>query len=180
MRRIDKYPNSEILTKNLKYPKDRESIHDILFTEQNGFCAYTETRLPKATNKGEIDHFNPNLKNSGADGYSNWFLISGTLNRNKGRKWIEPILHPSSDDFENRVMFDTEECLYFAKTDDIEAKNVIDLLSLNNENLRQERRQMISFCRDIIKIENIEKLYQSPYSDRIEFRRAVEETFKIS
>ena len=39
----------------------------------------------------------------------------------KRSNWIEPILHPTSEDFEERIIY--HEGMYLHKPNDIEAKN---------------------------------------------------------
>ncbi len=147
MKRIQKKPNSEILTKTLAYVADNSTnnkeISIILFEEQNGFCAYTEEYLGRADAR-DIEHFNPKLKNTTEDNYANWFLVKHQPNKEKASKWdkFQPILHPTATDFEKRVIYDGGD-YRVNSVEDIEAKNLIELLNLDDAGLADERKRYI-------------------------------------
>jgi hypothetical protein len=131
MKRIQKKPDSEILVKTLMYivgnSTNNKAISDILFKEQNGFCAYTEEYLGRADAK-DIEHFNPKLKGKAEDCYDNWFLVKHQLNKEKASKWdkFQPILHPTANDFEKRIIYDGGD--YRVHSDaDTEAKHLVEL-----------------------------------------------------
>jgi hypothetical protein len=85
MKRILKKPDSEIVRQKLSYPKDAQKIKEILEVEQECFCAYTEERIT-AGYAVDVEHFNPTLKNTPADGYGNWFVVSHKWNNKKRAK----------------------------------------------------------------------------------------------
>src|SRR5215207_3899824 len=105
MRRGHKNSESEILAKGIAYistnSSNNKKISEILFTEQKGFCAYTDEYISR-TDARDIEHFNPTLKDTSEDNYNNWFLVKHQWNKEKSYKWSEfqPILHPTADDFE--------------------------------------------------------------------------------
>ncbi|MEZ0611124.1 hypothetical protein ACAW74_21605 [Fibrella sp. WM1] len=110
MRRIEKKPDSSIITEQLTYTNKnhRPKITEVLRREQHNICAYTEEYLGRA-DKAEIEHFNPTLKATDQDGYQNWFLVKGQWNNEKGSvaRWRrhQPLLLPTSEDFEQRIVY---------------------------------------------------------------------------
>ncbi|MEJ7681818.1 MAG: hypothetical protein WKG06_29020 [Segetibacter sp.] len=153
MRKAIKNPDSKIITDNLKYVSGNsltiKSLAEILLKEQKNFCAYTDEYISR-TDARDIEHFNPTLKDTPQDNYHNWFIvksINGT--KNKSYKWdkFQPILHPTADDFEERIIYIKGD--YFAQSDaDIEAKNLINLLQLDNLVLADNRKKYIKRKRD--------------------------------
>lgn len=185
MRRQVKKDNSEIKINNWEYPKHTTDIQKALLVEQNSRCAYTETYLGR-TDKKEIEHFNPSLKDTDQDGYENWFLVKGQWNNEKGSipRWKkhQPLFLPTEEEFEKRIIYFDGD--YICKPTDIEADNFIKFLKLNDEELAKERKTYIARRKDQIKQRNIdaqayfdEKLKNEPSS--VVFIRAIEEEFGI-
>ena len=101
MKRIIKKSDSEIIKRNLIYKTnaDNSELRKILLKEQKKFCAYTEEYIGY-NDANDVEHFNPNLKDTKEDTYLNWFNIKHKPNNVKRSNWLEPILHPTSLDFE--------------------------------------------------------------------------------
>ncbi len=186
MRRIVKPENSK--AKHLIYNVggNNTEIRDILLNEQKNICAYTETYLD-VTSKKEIEHFNPILKNTDKDGYQNYFLVKGQWNNIKGGKtrWrkFQPVLHPTDDLFEERVVYMNGVFLW--KTGDIEAKNLIQYLNLDNEKLTELRNRYIKRQRGYIEeyyegdaLSFFESLLKNQPED-VYFIRVIQEEFNI-
>lgn len=188
MRRAIKNADSEILKNNLKYlsnnSANNKKIADILLEEQKKFCAYTDEYVSR-TSSPDIEHFNPTLKDTLGDNYYNWFLAKHQWNKEKSYKWekYQPILHPTADDFEERVVYMDGD--YFAKSEsDIEAKNVISLLKLDDAALADERKRYIKRKREEIKIfEQDETTFFSTLINadpsRVSYLRAIKEEFGV-
>lgn len=147
MRKAVKNPASKIISDNLKYVPDNSAnnkkIAEILLKEQKNFCAYTDEYISR-TDAGDIDHFNPTLKDTPDDNYYNLFLIKHQWNIEKSYKWenFKPILLPTADDFEERIIYRDGD--YFAKSSsDLEAKNLINLLKLDDLGLADKRKKYI-------------------------------------
>ena len=105
MRRIIKNSNSEVILNKIKYKKgDNKKLASILLKEQKNFCAYTEEYIG-INDAADIEHFNPNLKYLETDSYQNWFMVKHKPNNLKRTNWFEPILHPTSQDFEQRLIY---------------------------------------------------------------------------
>ena len=156
MRRAIKYPDSEILKDNLRYkPKNstnNKKIANILLIEQKKFCAYTDEFISR-TVSADIEHFDPTLKGTPNDNYTNWFLVKHQWNQEKGYKWenYQPVLHPTAEDFEERIIYVDGD--YVAKSgEDIEAQNLISLLKLDDAGLADERKRYIKRKRELIEI----------------------------
>jgi hypothetical protein len=186
MKRVLKKQDSEILTQGLNYIVNGNNtcLRDVLFAEQKGFCAYTETYLGR-TDKKEIDHFNPTLKGQTTDNYNNWFLIKAQWNSEKSNKWAnyQPVLHPTSSDFGERIVYSNGDYL-LAKSDDIDAKNLIALIKLDDADLASERKKYINRKREEIlqygvsAKEFFELIIQNDLNN-IRFLRAIQQEFNI-
>jgi len=188
MQRIKKFENSKILEDSLEYiegnSRNNKKISDILYKEQKGFCAYTEQFIGRADAK-DIEHFNPTLKGKTDDSYKNWSLVKHQWNIEKSSKWndFQPILHPTSNDFEERVVYDQGD-YRTSQDNDIEASNLVKLLKLDDLLLADERKKYINR-----KKEEIEKFGLSAKAffevliesdlNQISYLRALKEEFKI-
>lgn len=188
MRRIIKDDNSEIVTQDLKYIEgnsaNNQNISKILFKEQKGFCAYTEEYIGRADAR-DIEHFNPNLKGTINDAYSNWFLVKHQWNSEKSSKWnkYQPILYPTDDNFNSKIIYDNGD-YRVANSDDIESSNLVKLIKLDDLILADERKKYIRRKKD-----EIEKFGQSAKDffdiliqadiKQISYLRAIDEEFGI-
>lgn len=187
MRRVIKYADSKIINEKLNYIQgnsaNNRKIRDILFEEQKKFCAYTDECFSR-TDKGDIEHFNPSLKNTSEDNYYNWFLVKHQWNKEKSYKWerFQPILHPIAEDFEARIIYDKGD--YIAKDSDEEAKNLIKLLQLDDPDLADERKQYIKRKQEEMEISGQDAfsffsiLIQKDRC-RVSYLRAIKEEFGI-
>jgi hypothetical protein len=189
MKRIIKNEDSEITEQNLKYivgnSTNNKKIATILYKEQKGFCAYTETYIGR-TDAKDIEHFNPTLKGKNEDSYQNWFLVKHQWNKEKSTKWekFQPILHPTNGTFQDRVLYFDGD-YFISDLEDIEAKNLIDLLKLNDPILAEERKQYLERKQKEIQIygETPEVFFKTLIKDepkQISFLRAIVEQFKIN
>jgi hypothetical protein len=147
MRRKIKDENSEIVSQKLKYIEgnsiNNQNISKILFIEQKGFCAYTEEYIGRADAR-DIEHFNPNLKGTKLDGYSNWFLVKHQWNSEKSSKWgkYQPVLYPTDVNFETKIIYDNGD-FRVANSNDIESTNFVKLVKLDDLILAEERKKYI-------------------------------------
>jgi len=150
MKKAVKTPTSQILLNGITYivNGNNSQLAQFLKQEQRSFCAYTERQI-LPLDLAEIDHFNPQLKGQPGDNYQNWFLILAKWNRKKSNKWnnFQPILHPASADFFDRIWF--EDGIFQYEKNDVEAKNLIDLLDLNNYELTRERNRYLERLLDL-------------------------------
>ena len=152
MRKALKKPDSKILSEKLKYisgdSANNKKIAEILFTEQNKFCAYTDEYLSR-TDARDIEHFDPTIKDTVQDNYNNWFLVKHQWNKEKSYKWeaFQPILNPTADNFEQEIIYLNGD--YIASSDvDVEAKNLIGLLKLDDAGLADKRKRYIKRKRE--------------------------------
>lgn len=186
MRRQHKKEDSAIVSNDWKYPKHWKKIQQQLLAEQHSLCAYTETYLGR-TDKKEIEHFNPTLKETEDDGYQNWFLVKAQWNNEKGSsaRWKkhQPLLHPTAPDFEERIIYLDGE--YICHPDDVEAEKLIKYLKLDDLELASERKNYIERRRESIQNKNISPqeyftslLEKEP--SRVFFIRAIETEFEIT
>ena len=189
MKRIIKNPNSLIISENLKYGSGNTRITDLLLKEQKNFCAYTEEYISFNDAK-DIEHFNPNLKGTIEDGYNNWYMVKHLPNQRKSTSWLEPILYPFDESFEERIIYN--DGAYFAKPEDIEANNLITLLDLNNLQKVSLRKRYIKRRKesliernidfnDSIKVKSyFQKRIDNEIEDGVKYLRAIQEEFKIN
>jgi hypothetical protein len=183
MRRIIKNSNSEVILNNIKYKKGNNTkLSAILLKEQKNFCAYTEEYIG-INDAVDIEHFNPNLKYLETDSYQNWFMVKHKPNNLKRTNWIETILHPTSQDFEDRLIY--FDGYFLHNPEDIETKNLIDLLNLNNEIFVKNRKKYIERRKERLKEKGIpeKEYFQEKINseiDTIKYLRAIQEEFKIN
>lgn len=158
MKFLSKYSDSKILSRNLRYSDSvyrNRKLKTELLREQKGFCAYTEKYIEELDSV-DIDHFNASLKNTSKDDYYNYYAVLHSVNiRKKDEKYKNASFH-SSLFFQNKSEFDTRitvsDLLYFAvNSEDTEAKEFIDFLSLNSHALFEARKKHISFLIDLSK-----------------------------
>ena len=187
MKRVLKKLDSQIVTQQLNYivNGDNTKLRDLLFAEQKGFCAYTETYLGR-TDKKEIDHFNPTLKGKSTDNYDNWFLIKAQWNSEKSSKWIkfQPVMPPTTLNLEERIIYSNGDYLV-ANSNDIEARNLVELLKLDDADLASERKKYITRKRDEIVQSGIPPIdfFQILINEdlnSIRFLRAIEKEFNVN
>ncbi len=178
MRRIAKSANSRVIQENLNYinKHQRQRISEILKTEQDSFCAYTEEYISTSF-ATDIDHFNPTLKDQPQDSYYNWFLISTKVNRKKNEKWQEPILHPGSEGISTR--FSYERGIFKYVQDDVEAKNLDALIGLNDEDLVKDRIDYIASINSLIEQQGRAFIinWLTQYPKQVRFRTALNTVF---
>lgn len=186
MRRINKPDNSGILQEELAYKVggDNSRLAKALCNEQYNICAYTETYLGRSDKK-DIEHFNPTLKGTNEDSYQNWFLVKAQWNSEKSTKWAsyQPILHPTSIDLEQRIIY-LEGEYYPASIEDVEALNLIRLLKLDDEELANTRKRYVKRIQETIILSGKtnqkfvdDLLLADP--DAVYFIRALEEELSI-
>lgn len=189
MRRVLKNDNSEITNKNLNYIEGNSNnnlkISKILYKEQKGFCAYTEEYIGRADSR-DIEHFNPNLKGTNQDSYSNWFLVKHQWNKEKSSKWqdFQPVLQPTAIDFDKRIVYDSGD-YRVADSEDLEAVNLIKLLKLDDIILADERKKYIQRKKKELSLygESEQIFFKILIEDdikQISYLRAIQEEFKIN
>ena len=188
MRRAVKDPASAIITGNLNYISNNSTnnkrIVDILLGEQKMFCAYTDEYISRSDAK-DIEHFNPTLKDTDQDNYNNWFVVKHQWNMEKSEKWdkFQPVLHPTALDFEERIVY-IQGYYVVKKIDDIEAKNLSDLLKLDDIHLANNRKKYIARKRDEIALDgngvyDFFATLMNADPCQIKYTRAIKEEFGI-
>lgn len=190
MRRAFKYTNSEILTNELTYPRDKVRIREVLVQEQSHFCAYTDEKMT-AGYSIDVEHFNPTIKNTTNDNYNNWFAVSTRWNKLKGTKnaiprWDEhqPLINPTDEQFESIVLYNSEDHRFYSNT--TEGKKLIDYLNLNHNDLVEERKNYIKLLNNYIAESKPEdettfliNAFRRPTQEK-NFPRVIKEVFNIN
>lgn len=137
---------------------------------QNGLCAYTEMRLcsedlinediwteGKYTNrtpqfKGQLDHFDPTLKENKAWLYSNFFLVDSDINTKvKGKKEVDDILKPDTEAYNEETLLEyiCDKNIFIANTElpiDVQKRinDMIIKLGINFDPVVDNRRRYIA------------------------------------
>ncbi len=186
MRRIVKLEDSEAKDLVYKVGGNNSKIRSILLKEQKHICAYTETYFVRISTE-EIEHFNPTLKGTNEDGYHNYFLVQGQWNNEKGTavRWqkFQPLLHPTDEDFEQRVKY--KGGTFVCNEGDVEAKNLIGYLKLDDNGLKGYRLRYIERHRELVRMladGNAEKYFSNLLEsspEEVYFIRAIQEEFDI-
>lgn len=197
MKKIKKdYNNSKIITDALQYNcrkgANNSVLGNILLKEQKNFCAYSEEFIDPISDANDIEHFNPDLKCSDQDSYSNWFKVKNKVNFRKRQKELEfkrnnisfnDILQPCENDFEEKLKYIIGE-YRFEESSDIKVKNLIDFLELNIPEKIEQRRDFIVRKRKEIEKwgDDIEEFFKMLIEDdirQIKYLRAIQEEFGI-
>lgn len=187
MRKQIKTNSSKILLENIEYHPggDNSKLRELLFVEQKGFCAYTETYLGR-TDQKDIDHFNPTKDFIDRNKYHNLFLCKALWNKEKSNKWgdFQPMLNPCCDEFEDRVIFNKDLKIFEANNDeDIEAKNLVSFLKLDDPDLANERKRYLKRMKEISESygcsleELFSKIIEKFDFDNLRFIRSVTEEY---
>jgi hypothetical protein len=183
MKRIIKNSDSEVILNSIEYKKgDNSILRSILLKEQKNFCAYTEEYIG-INDAVDIEHFNPNLKYLNTDSYENWFIVKHKPNNLKRSTWIEPILYPFDEHFETRLIY--SDGYFLHNPEDIETKNLIDLLNLNDEIFVKNRKRFIQRRKERISEKEISAsdYFTEKITNEIEslkYLRAIQEEFNIN
>lgn len=182
MKRVLKNLTSEVIIQKIIYKKgNNKKLGSILLKEQKNFCAYTEEYIG-VNDAVDIEHFNPNLKYLETDSYQNWFMVKHKPNNLKRTTWIEPMLYPFHENFEARLIY--SDGYFLHNPEDIEAKNLIDLLNLNDEIFVKNRKRFIQRRKERIAEKEISAFdyFTEKIENEIEclkYLRAIQEEFKI-
>lgn len=177
--------DSKIVSENLSYSNqnDRKKIRYYLKKEQRGFCAYSERYL-KESDAVDIEHFDPGLKNTDKDGYTNWYLTLHWMNSHKPKKLNKrflPIVQPCDPGLEKRMVY-SDDIWGVNDPDDKEGRNLISYLGLNKHELvidrvnhvrRLKELRLLCDCED----EFTNLLKRDP--ENLSFLTAIETEFNI-
>jgi hypothetical protein len=92
------------------------------------------------------------------------------------------MIHPKQGDFEERIIYDEGDYLY--KPDDIEARNLIAYLHLNNDTLSRERKNALKRLKDLLAALDNDMEKFIPYlkefqATPVSFPRMIKEEFGI-
>lgn len=144
---------------DLAYPADRKSACTVLINLQKGFCAYSERYL-KPLDSVEVEHFDPRLKGTVADGIRNWHAVIRWMNAHKSRRIhdFEPL--PDLGQWtSNRVRYE-RGCFTCDETDG-ETRNLIEFIGVNKPEVFEERANHVARIRRVgILCGNIESLHE--------------------
>jgi hypothetical protein len=191
MKFLPKNSQSNILLEGLTYKKgntDKNRIlRERLLHEQKQFCAYTEEYIT-ATGSDDVEHFDRTKK--GNDNYFNYYATTHRANKEKSRKdnqftgaaFFQSLFFHNKTELEHRIeyidgRFDTTDAT------DIEAQQLIDYLSLNDEWLSETRNNHIDLLRDTFAdadyTEDQQKAHLLKHRKMLSFITAIEHEFGL-
>lgn len=151
---------TELESQQTKHPLSRTYYDDIimdLYKCQNGVCAYTERYIcikelyddcnwengkylikiekdyDRTDHAGELDHFNPQLKNNQYWLWDNLFMIDSTINGRKSNNEVIDYLKPDLEDYSPEKYFDYDETTH----------RFIPNTEITNEQTREDIQKMI-------------------------------------
>jgi hypothetical protein len=159
----------------MKHPESRIYYDDVVMNLlhcQKGVCAYTEMvlcdiellsedkwkngryKLKKSERPqclGDLEHFDPKLKEDKFWEWENLFVVLEKINRIKGKKEVDDILKPDSPGYDPMVLLEYDEIYHvFYPHPDIEDEKLIEriermikVLQLNFDFICQERRKFL-------------------------------------
>ena len=182
MRYLKKQAESSLSYSELSYDRasDRYKIRELLLTEQNRFCAYSERHVHN-TDNCDIEHFDPRRKSTDKDDYWNWYAVLSWMNSHKPKK-IEPYLplpKPFDPSLKDRIRF--RNGIYESvNVSDSEALNLIRYLGWNHESLVRDRTahlERLRFIREQCSTDSdfAELIRNDPYN--LSFITAIEVEF---
>ncbi len=150
MRYLSKTNSSRILAAGWQYTKkaDRDAIREVLRTEQSNYCAYSEDHLG-ASRDVHVEHFDPRLKGTPADGYWNWYAVTAWMNQHKPHRIdeFEPMPQPHDPTLRQRVRY-VGDCFEPCDENDVEVKNLIEFLGMNKREVVMDRCSHVAFVLD--------------------------------
>ncbi len=171
---------NDLESKKKKHPTSRTYYDDVvmeLYKYQNGVCAYTERYIcpeslyssanwtegkyiinheeeyRRTDHAGQLEHFNPDLKENQYWLWDNFFMIDSTINNRKSDISVINYLKPDLDDYSPEKYFDYDEVTHlFIPNTDIEDAEMIseiiymidEVLYLNHGVIRNDRRDFIN------------------------------------
>lgn len=191
MKFLPKNSQSSILIDGLTYKKgntkNNRDLRERLLHEQKQFCAYTEEYIT-TTGSNDVEHFDRLKK--GNDDYFNYYVTTHRANSKKslkdsqfeGASFFQSLFFHNKVALENRIEYIDGR---FDATDatDIEARQLIDYLSLNDDWLSETRNNHIDLLRDTFSdadyTEDQQKAYLVKHPKMLSFITAIEHEFGI-
>ena len=191
MKFLSKHTNSKILEENLVYKKNNsennKKLKEKLLTEQKNFCAYTEKYISELDST-EVEHFNSSVKYN--DDYYNYYAVIRKSNEYKIKKdktyldnsFFSSLFFQSKKLFDERIQF-MDNIYVEIKEDDQEAKDLIDFLGFNHQNLFNQRLRHIKRLKQNFKDANYSKNeyveYFKEHKEDLSFITAIEKEFEL-
>ncbi|TAD81408.1 MAG: hypothetical protein EAY75_17850 [Bacteroidetes bacterium] len=152
---LTKKSTSKILLANLCYREGAGEangrLKELLADEQFGFCAYTEKGL-EPLDSVEVEHFEAGIKYN--DNYYNYYAVvrwanQGKLDaRFKDKPFFTDTFYRTYDGFKKRIGF-ANNVFYEIDPADSNARDLIDFLRLNNDELCKQRHNYVNRMKEL-------------------------------
>ncbi|MFN5983947.1 MAG: hypothetical protein ACK479_10835 [Fluviicola sp.] len=192
MKFLSKNSESEILKKKIVYKKNADNQHllNLLIEEQHNFCAYTD-KFFENLESIDVEHFNSSLKETEKDDYFNYYAVLHKSNLYKIKKdkkykdvsFFETLFFQNKVDLDSRIQYVKGGFYEEVDLDDIEAKEFIDFLGLNDSRLYRDRIVHLGMLKDIISNANFSKEQMLSFFKRnkklLDFVTAIEVELEI-
>ncbi len=187
MKFIFKDSNSQILKENITYKKNynenNKKLLDMLIKEQKNFCAYTEKYISNLETV-EVEHFNSSKKYN--DDYYNYYAVLRKANlykkdeKYKNATFFTNLFFQNEQKFNDKIEYLKGDFIYSEiDENDVESKEFIDFLDLNNSDLVKERKNHISRLNYLAKEQIDLKKYLENHKEELNFITIIEKEFNI-
>lgn len=143
-----------------------ESLYDTQNWVDGKYCINDEAEFKRTDHLGELEHFNPDLKEKQYWLWDNLFMIHSTINSRKSDKPVITYIKPDLADYSPEKYFDYDEMTHrFIPNTDIEDQSQIEaiqymideVLYLNHGVVLKDRK---NFIKDIIHKKNFKLPYE--------------------
>ncbi len=150
MRFLAKNDHSSLRDAQYEPRGDNKPLRLALLDEQQGFCAYTERRVDPYDDSLAVEYFDPRLKGTPADGYTNLYAVLQTQNQRKRRNearfeavsFFKTRLFQDPEQLDARIAYVPGEFVYEEQDlDDTESADLLDYLDINVEERVKRRRK---------------------------------------
>jgi hypothetical protein len=187
MKFLSKNSNSNILSQGLTYqenrPANNKKLLNELIKEQKNFCAYTEKYL-KPLDSPEVEHFNSKIKYQ--DDYYNYYAVVRAANLYKQDKkypnasFFKSLFFQSEEELEKRIVY-FNGIYQEVSPEDIEAKQLIEFLGLNDNRLYTERARHIHRVKHLVSNYSKDEIldFFKQYKEELSFITALEVELNI-
>ncbi|MBP9886133.1 MAG: hypothetical protein KBF93_07535 [Leptospiraceae bacterium] len=187
MKFLSKKTNSNISSQGLTYQDNRSAnnkkLLNELISEQKNFCAYTEKYL-KPLDSPEVEHFNSKIKYQ--DDYYNYYAVLRAANLYKqdekypNASFFKNLFFQSEDELKKRIVY-SDGIYQEVNPQDIEAKEFIDFLGLNDNRLYTERARHVHRIKHLVSNYSKEEIldFLKRYKEELSFITALEVELNI-
>jgi hypothetical protein len=150
MQFLVKHPDSPLRNATYTAKGHNDDLRLALLEERLGFCAYTERRVDRFDDTLAVEHFDPRLKGTDADGYLNLYAVLQSQNQRKRRNearfanasFFDTRFFQDAEQLDARITYVPGEFVYEEQDlADTEAADLLEYLDVNVEERVKRRRK---------------------------------------